>query len=121
MFERFSHVMLYAHDLHRAVDWYTKVLGCRVDFLAGDTHASLTEPDTGQRIDLHPISTGAGNAGLGAIPYFSVKRIDDAVLTLRSRNVMVSDPKSETGNARCATFSDSEGNTLGLEESRRVH
>jgi predicted enzyme related to lactoylglutathione lyase len=46
------------------------------------------------------------------------KNIDTAVMALKERGVKVGTPRTEGESTRFVSFWDSEGNTLGLEETR---
>ena len=116
-FKRFSHVMMYVENLARAVDWYCRVLEFTPNFVADDHFASLRHDAMGCRLDLHPTETGGKDVGYGPIPYFLVEDIDAALTSLKDKDVKVSDPRREGQSPRFATFWDSEGNALGLEES----
>lgn len=116
MFDRFSHVMLYANDLERAVKWYCEKLGFVPNFVAPNAYASLRHEGLGLRLDLHP-TTQKMNEGW-TMPYFSVCDIEAAVAALKAKGIEVEKIAQEGGSPRFVTFWDSEGNALGLEETK---
>ena len=115
--ERFSHVMLYVQDLDRAVEFYCKSLGFTPNFVAPNFFASLHHEQIGCRLDLHPTETAGKDVGFGPIPYFQVGDIESTLGSLEKLGVKVGPIKQEQNSPRFATFWDSEGNALGLEES----
>jgi predicted enzyme related to lactoylglutathione lyase len=117
MLQRFSHVMLYVHDVGRAAKWYETHFGFKPIFIAAPHYAALRHEGMNFRLDLHPDKTGT-NVGHGATPYFIVSDLEGTVATLRARSVVAEDPKSE-GNYRFAAFTDCEGNTIGICEPPR--
>jgi predicted enzyme related to lactoylglutathione lyase len=117
MFERFSHVMVYVADLDRAVGWYKEKLGFNESFVAPGVYASLREPNTGFRLDLHSVESGPARERAPVV-MFQVKELDGAVRALREKGVEVDEPPCEGGRARFAMFSDSEGNGLGMHEEQ---
>lgn len=118
MFERFSHVMMYVKDFERAFKWYTEVLGLKVNFSHAPYYASLRHEPSGARLDLHPTEAAAKDVGFGPMPYFAVRDIEAAAKALAARGVKVGEIKTEGGNVKFATFWDSEGNALGMEQMR---
>lgn len=118
MFERFSHIMMYVKDFDRALKWYTGVLGFAVNFSHPPHYASLRHEGAKLRLDLHPTEADAKDVGFGPIPYFTVKDIDAALEALAAKGVKVGKARSEGGGQKFASFWDSEGNTLGLEQAR---
>lgn len=117
MFEKISHTMFFATDLNRAVKWYTEVLGCKVNF-NHPGYASLRLEPFNYRIDLHPTEADSKDVGFGPMLYFAVKDIDKTLAALKEKGVKVGEPRREGQSPRFATFWDSEGNALGLEELR---
>lgn len=117
LLEKFSHPMLYVNDLGRAVVWYKDVLGFEERFVAPNAYASLHHPKLNMRLDLHPSEANSKDVGFGPIPYFTTTDLDAAVTSLKERGVKVGTPRSEGGSTRFVSFWDSEGNTLGLEQS----
>lgn len=118
MFKKYSHPMLYVNDLARAVEWYKTILGFKENFVAPNAYASLRHDEMKFRLDLHPTEANSKDVGFGAINYFIPDNFDKAIEFLKSKGVKVGTPRSEGGSVRFVTFWDSEGNALGLEESR---
>lgn len=118
MFEKYSHPMIYVKDLSRAVSWYENILNFKVKFHIPNTFASLYSDKMNLRIDLHPTEAESKDVGYGCINYFLSKNFDHDIETLKMKNVKVGTPRREGESSRFVTFWDSEGNALGIEESR---
>ena len=118
MLSRFSHVMIYVADMERAARWYGDVLGFSTRFLSAPHYATLWSESLKIRIDLHPDTTG-GNIGHGSMLYFAADDLDAAIAELRGKGCTVSDPRSRGGSPRFTEFADSEGNVIGLYESKQ--
>lgn len=119
MFKKFSHPMLYVNDLGRAVNWYKETLGFKENFVAPDAYASLRHDEMNFRLDLHPTEANSKDVGYGAIQYFVANDFDATIESLKKKGVKVGNPKQESNSGRFVTFWDSEGNALGIEESRK--
>lgn len=117
MFKGLSHIMLYVTDFQRALDWYTGVLGCEINFSHAPHYASLRLASAGLNLSLHPTEAGGKDVGFGPLPYFQVADIDAVLKQLASKGVRVGQARSESGSPKFATFWDSEGNALGLQEA----
>jgi len=115
--ERFSHAMLFVADLDRAVEFYCARLGFTPNFVAPGAYASLRHEQIGCRLDLHPTETAGKDVGFGPMPCFAVADIEKTLASLKEQGVKVGSIKQEQGSPRFATFWDSEGNALGLEET----
>lgn len=118
MFKKLSHPMMYVTDLERAVKFYTEKLNFKVSFHHPEAFASLFHEGMKQRLDLHPTEANSKDVGYGPIIYFQTDNIERDLALLRSAGVKTSDPKSEGNSPRFATFWDSEGNALGMEEEK---
>jgi predicted enzyme related to lactoylglutathione lyase len=114
---RFSHVMLYVQDLERAMKWYASVFGFTTLYAHPPHYAALRHPGLNFRLDLHPAKPGSPDIGHGAVPYFATADLDAAVARLRQAGVEVTDPRREGDSLRFCSFTDCEGNLLGLTES----
>lgn len=115
MLKRFSHVMIYATDLERAMKWYVDALGFVVNYSSAPHYASMQHPALHLRVDLHP-DPKKENVGCGAMLYFAADDLDKTVAELRRRGIQVSDPRSRGDSPRFTEFADSEGNPIGLYE-----
>ena len=120
MLKRFSHVMIYATDLERAMEWYVEALGFKVNYASAPYYASMQHPTLQLRVDLHP-DPKKENVGRGAMLYFSADDLDKTVADLRSRGIQVSDPRSRGDSPRFTEFADCEGNPIGLYEDKPDH
>lgn len=109
--------MLYVYDLERAVDFYKDKLGFEITFHHPKAYASLFHKSMECRLDLHPTDEKSKDIGVGALMYFLTKNMDRDIKTLKELGIKVTDPRREGTSPRFAVFWDSEGNTLGLEES----
>ena len=114
MFEKISHIMLYATDLDRAIYWYREKLGFEVDYHAPGAYASLSHETLG-RLALHASSSDK-HIGVGPQLYFECVDIEKALGSLVAVGVRVGSIMLEGESPRFADFWDSEGNTLGIEE-----
>lgn len=112
----FSHPMLYVNDLARAIRWYKETLGFHIRYEAPGAYASLFHQQMNMRLDLHPTEANSSDVGFGPIIYFKTSHIEEALNELRDKGVKVGTARKEGGGPRFASFWDSEGNTLGLEE-----
>ena len=108
--------MMYVNDLERAVKFYADKLNFKVRFHHPGGYASLFHEQMNCRLDLHPTEANSKDVGFGPIIYFSTDNIDRDLSLLTSSGVKTGEVKSEGGSSRFATFWDSEGNALGLEE-----
>ncbi len=113
---------IYVSDMDRAVEFYTAVLGLRLESRYGDEWASV-DAGRGMTIGLHPAAERMGAPGtLGSINIgFNVtESLDEVVRTLESRGVTFDGPISgdANGSIRLAFFGDPDGNSLYLCESK---
>lgn len=116
MFKRLSHPMFYVTDLERAVDFYTSKLGFIISFHHPKSYASLFHKDMTCRLDLHPTEAQTRDIGFGPLVYFTTSDMDRDLARLKENGIKVGEPRREGNSPRFATFWDSEGNALGLEE-----
>jgi predicted enzyme related to lactoylglutathione lyase len=116
MFKKLSHPMMYVLDLDRAVKFYCEKLNFKKRFYHENAFASLFNEEMNCRIDLHPTEANSKDVGFGPIIYFSTENLENDLLLLKNSGVKTGLPKTEGGSTRFATFWDSEGNALGLEE-----
>jgi predicted enzyme related to lactoylglutathione lyase len=115
MITGFSHVMMWVNDFDRALKWYTETLGCKVLFAESPHYASLRFEQAGVNLALHPSDADGKDVGFGPMPYFKVDDIDATLKALAEKSVKVGKVQQE-GPTRFASFWDSEGNALGLQQ-----
>lgn len=115
MFSGFSHVMLWVNDFDRAFKWYTETLGCTVLFSAAPHYASLRLEAAGVNLALHPTETGGKDVGFGPMPYFRTDNIEETLKALEEKGIKVGKIQQE-GPTKFASFWDSEGNALGVQQ-----
>ncbi len=113
---------IYVSDMDRAVEFYTAVLGLRLESRYDNEWASV-DAGKGMTIGLHPAAERMGAPGtLGSINIgFNVtESLDEVVRTLESRGVTFDGPISgdANGSIRLAFFGDPDGNSLYLCESK---
>jgi catechol 2,3-dioxygenase-like lactoylglutathione lyase family enzyme len=113
---------IYVSDMDRAVEFYTAVLGLRLESRYGDEWASV-DAGRGMTIGLHPAAERMGAPGtLGSINVgFNVtESLDEVVRTLENRGVTFDGPirGDANGSIRLAFFGDPDGNSLYLCESK---
>jgi catechol 2,3-dioxygenase-like lactoylglutathione lyase family enzyme len=113
---------IYVSDMDRAVEFYTAVLGLRLESRYGDEWASV-DAGRGMTIGLHPAAERMGAPGtLGSINVgFNVtESLDEVVRTLENRGVTFDGPITgdASGSIRLAFFGDPDGNSLYLCESK---
>ena len=116
MFTAISHTMMFTLDHSRAVKWYVEMLDFKVRFEAPGHYASLSHPTLNYRLDLHPSEASGKDVGHGPMLYFKTADIEATLSELAAKGIKVSAARREGNSPRFATFWDSEGNALGLEE-----
>jgi predicted enzyme related to lactoylglutathione lyase len=114
MFLGLSHIMMWTNDINRAMQFYTQKLGCKVNFEALPHYASLRHEPSGVGLALHP-SDGGKEVGTGPMPYFKVANVDTTLKELAAKGIKVGKAQNEGGH-KFATFWDSEGNALGIQQ-----
>jgi predicted enzyme related to lactoylglutathione lyase len=111
---------LYVRDMDAAVDFYTKTLGLKLRFRAGD-HWAEVEAGKDLVVGLHP--TGAnlrppGVAGSVQIGFTLDEPLEDVVRRLSERGVQFDGPIVPGGaGLRFAHLKDMDGNVLYLWET----
>lgn len=118
MFQKLSHPMMYVNDLGRAVKFYNEKLNFQTRFFHENAYASLFHEGMNCRLDLHPTEANSKDVGFGPIIYFTTDDINHDISILKNLGVKTGEPKMEGGSMWFATFWDSEGNALGLEEKK---
>lgn len=114
-----SHTMIFTLDHARAIKWYVDILGFKVRFEVPGNYASLFHADLNYRLDLHPSEAGGVDVGHGPMLYFTTSNIEEDLQLLSQKGVKVSKARREGNSPLFATFWDSEGNALGLEEASK--
>jgi catechol 2,3-dioxygenase-like lactoylglutathione lyase family enzyme len=115
MFTAFSHVMMWTNDFDRALKWYTETLGCKVLFNAAPHYAALRLEEAGVNIALHPSETDGKDVGHGPMPYFKTDNIEETLNALAGKGIKIGEIQQE-GPTKFASFWDSEGNALGVQQ-----
>ena len=111
---------IYVSEMQRSVDFYTGVLGLRLEFRAGAHWAQLDAG--GLAIGLHPASDRNPTPGTpgGITVGFSIDvPIAEAVAALAAHGVEVRGPEPGGGGVVLAFFADPDGNPLYLAEESR--
>ncbi|HEY7087334.1 MAG TPA: VOC family protein [Tepidisphaeraceae bacterium] len=118
MLTKFSHVMLWVEDLDRAVKFWEQHFDFKPRMVAAGHYAVLHHQAMNFPLHLHPTKKGDPNVGHGPQVYFVADDLDREVARLRAAGLKVTDPRSESGSPRFCETQDSEGNPIGLTESR---
>ena len=105
-------------DFERAVEFYTKTLGMKLESRFGNDWAQV-EAGPGLTIGLHPGDHGPkpGTAGSITVGLTVQGPIEDFVATLTKKGVKFQGPiidNSKTEGIKLAMFGDPDGNTLYL-------
>lgn len=114
MLIRFSHVMIYSQKHAEAVKWYCEKLGFEIDYNAPNEYASLHHKLLG-RLAVHA-TKDTEDIGKGPMPYFLCDDIHKTSAELKSKGVLVSEPRREGESPWFADFRDVDGNIWGIEE-----
>ncbi len=104
-------VILYVSNFDRAVKFYTEKLGFT---LKSKSEGWAEIATAGTEIDLHHGRTTKPQEGEPSLG-FAVADFDAAYAALKARGVKVGKIFSPCSTLRCACFTDSEGNNLGIE------
>jgi predicted enzyme related to lactoylglutathione lyase len=106
-------------DVAKLLAFYKDALGLRVDRAHPDEeHAEFVEFDIGnnQWFTFLPEKFAGRKAGTGAGMVFEVDDIDAALAAVREKAKSADKEPTEFPNCRIATFTDPEGNTVGLHQ-----
>jgi len=111
---------VFVKDMGRAVDFYTKSLGLRLQYRAGD-HFAMIDAGGGFTIGLHPPGERAaapGTAGSIQIGLTVTEPIEQVVKALQSRGVTFQPHNGQVivddGAVKIAFFGDPDGTELYL-------
>ena len=112
-----ANVTLMVSDMKKAVDFYVDLLGLKLKARYGDNFAQVEAPGT--IIALHP-TTGEGPRPRGSESIsigFAVNDLDKSKTELEGKGVKFS-RIADDNQVRLAFFTDPDGNTLYLSQSR---
>jgi catechol 2,3-dioxygenase-like lactoylglutathione lyase family enzyme len=118
---RGGNATIYVTDMDRSVAFYTETLGLHLAFRAGSHWASIDAGD-GLQLGLHPSGAGLprpGTAGAITVGLAVDEPIDQVVMTLQGRGVVVRRPAVDDGQLKLAFFTDPDGNELYIAEPAR--
>ncbi len=110
---------VYVSDMDRAVEFYTKKLGLKLAFRAGN-HFAMVDAGKGFIIGLHPAgprSPKPGSIGQIQIGFGMDRPIHDEVARLSAAGVRFQGPVVDDGEVMLAFFSDPDGTPMYLVES----
>ena len=114
MLNRINHVMCYSQRLEETADWWKKNFGYQINYLAPEAFLSMQHSEMG-RMDFHHTDDDK-NIGVGPMPYFIVKDIDETQSKLIENGVRVGDIEQVEESPRHSWFFDNNGNRFGIEE-----
>ena len=117
-----GNVTVYVSNMDRAVQFYTEVLGLKLQYRFGEHWASVSV-GKGLTIGLHPASGEAPAGGRGGmtIGLELTGKIEDAMKALESKGVKFEGVSDEGKAGKFAHFHDPDGNTLYLAELNWSH
>jgi catechol 2,3-dioxygenase-like lactoylglutathione lyase family enzyme len=111
---------VFVSDLDRAVDFYTNVLGLRLQYRAGE-HFAMIDAGAGLSIGLHPpgrMSPSPGTAGCIQLGFSISGPIESVVQALQARGVTFKERDGsaivDDGAVKLAFFGDPDGTELYL-------
>lgn len=103
MIRTFDHVVLATRDLHRCLDFYTRVLGMKVEHY-GDKRIALKFGD--HKFNVHPPGFEAGIKARTPTPgsldmcFLADRPLDDVIAHLKRENVAIEEGPSVRTGAR---------------------
>jgi catechol 2,3-dioxygenase-like lactoylglutathione lyase family enzyme len=117
-----GNVTVYVSNMDRAVQFYTEVLGLKLQYRFGEHWASVSV-GKGLTIGLHPASAEAPAGGRGGmtIGLELTGTLEDAMKTLEAKGVKFEGIANEGKAGKFAHFHDPDGNTLYLAELNWGH
>ncbi len=110
---KFAFISYPVSNLHRAVEFYQKVLGKEPLFVTEDWAEFEME---GQRLALQKVSPATSPTGPGATLYFLAKPIEGFVFRLKELDTALVGNIEIHSYGKLARFMDPDGNMLGLYE-----
>ena len=111
---------IYVTDMDRAVKFYTETLGLKLLYQAGPGWAQL-DAGKGVTLGLHGAHDGGptpGNNGSTVIGFELTEPMDQVYPKLAERGVTFHGPIQDTAHVRLAYFSDPDGNSFYLSETK---
>jgi catechol 2,3-dioxygenase-like lactoylglutathione lyase family enzyme len=119
--DRLDHLVLTVRDLDATCDFYTRILGMRVEFFAGGRRALRFGE---QKINLHLAGhefepkAAAPTPGSGDLCFITTQPLADVVLHLQAQNIpIVEGPVARTGAAgaiQSVYIRDPDGNLIEI-------
>jgi predicted enzyme related to lactoylglutathione lyase len=106
---KLDHLAITVSDSRRVRDWYTTVLGMRVEFEAGDTPSVGLTDDGGMTLILSP-GTDVSRCSL----YFQVDDVAEAHATMKARGVSFTHGPQPNAWGYGAGLTDPDGRYVGL-------
>jgi predicted enzyme related to lactoylglutathione lyase len=103
------------HDMQRAVEWYTEVIGLEIIFKGGDCHTEFALPVSGARLALSRTDKDKPVRKAARL-FLRTDDLDAVEAALRSKGARTG-PKEDAGGAvRILWVEDPEGNPLAFEQ-----
>ncbi len=117
MFKKIAFIHYPTQDLDRALSFYRDVLGLKllvqneewVEFAVGEQRLAL------RRVDALPQQTHSSQSS-GAMVWLEARPIEEIIAQLKAKNVKFIEGLSELPYGKLSTFSDPDGNRIGLYE-----
>ncbi len=107
----FNHVMLYATDVARSIEFYTRMLGFKLLEEQAPYYARLQSPDSKTTLALHKVEPGARGFRL----YFETDKLDKLYAELQKRGVQFDrEPRDEVWGWRHSYLRDPDGHEISL-------
>ncbi len=113
-------VTIFVSNMDRAVQFYTEVLGMKLEYRFGDHWASL-KTDDGMTVGLHPASkeSPAGRKGSITIGFEVSESIERAVTAMKEKGVKFVGPIVDDKEIKAAHFEDPDGNEMYIVETQK--
>lgn len=113
-------VTVFVSNMDRAVQFYTEVLGMKVEYRFGNDWTSL-KTDDGVTVGLHPASkeSPAGRKGSITIGFEVSESIEKAVNSMKAKGVRFVSPIVDDKEIKAAHFEDPDGNEMYVVEAQQ--